>query len=115
MYKAHELIDIYVTWILRSGNRFTIPSYGCYYLGSESLYPNNFQLPAYHRLDAGINFRATSARKGRDYIVTFAVYNLYGRKNPFYITLTEDVYNRPAVKMTSIFPVMPTLRYTLYF
>lgn len=115
VYKAHELIDIYVTWILRSGNRFTIPSYGCYYLGSESLYPNNFQLPAYHRLDAGINFRATSARKGRDYIVTFAVYNLYGRKNPFYITLTEDVYSRPAVKMTSIFPVMPTLRYTLYF
>ena len=114
VYKAHPLVDIYATWILRSGNRYTIPLYG-YYMGTESLYPNNFQLPAYHRLDVGIDFRAVSARKGRDYIVTFAVYNLYGRKNPFYISIVEDVYRRPTIKMTSIFPILPSVRYTLYF
>ena len=114
MYKAHPLVDIYATWTLRSGNRYTIPLYG-YYMGTESLYPNNFQLPAYHRLDVGIDFRAVSARKGRDYIVTFAVYNLYGRKNPFYISIVEDVYRRPTIKMTSIFPILPSVRYTLYF
>lgn len=115
IYKAHQLIDMYVTWTLRSGNRYTIPLYGDQYYHGESLYPNNFQMPTYHRLDAGINFRAKTAKKGRDYIVTFAVYNLYGRKNPFYMTLTEDVYNRPAIKMTSIFPILPSIRYTMYF
>lgn len=115
IYKAHQLIDMYVTWTLRSGNRYTIPLYGDQYYQGESLYPNNFQMPTYHRLDAGINFRARTAKKGRDYIVTFAVYNLYGRKNPFYLTLTEDVYNRPAIKMTSIFPILPTIRYSMYF
>jgi hypothetical protein len=114
VYKAHPLVDIYATWTLRSGNRYTIPLYG-FYMGTESLYPNNFQLPAYHRLDVGIDFRAVSARKGRDYIVTFAVYNLYGRKNPFYISIVEDVYRRPTIKMTSIFPILPSVRYTLYF
>lgn len=115
VYKAHQLIDVYATWTLRSGNRYTIPLYGEYYMGRESLYPNNFQVPAYHRLDIGIDFRAVSARKGRDYVVTFAVYNLYARKNPFYISIVEDVYNRPSIKMTSIFPVLPSIRYTLYF
>ena len=115
VYKAHRFIDIYATWTLRSGNRYTIPIYGSYYMGRESLYPNNFQVPAYHRLDVGIDFRAVSARKGRDYVVTFAVYNLYGRKNPFYISIVEDVYNRPTIKMTSIFPILPSIRYTMYF
>lgn len=111
VYKAHHLIDIYFTWTLRSGNRYTIPLYEY----NEPLFPNNFQVPAYHRLDAGINFRAKSLKKGRDYIVTFAIYNLYGRKNPFYISLAEDNYFRPIIKMTSIFPVLPTFRYTVFF
>lgn len=115
VYKAHPLVDVYATWTLRSGNRYTIPLYGYYYMTGESLYPNNFKVPAYHRLDVGIDFRAVSARKGRDYVVTFAVYNLYARKNPFYISIVEDVYNRPAIKMTSIFPILPSVRYTLYF
>ena len=115
VYKAHKLIDLYATWVLRSGNRYTIPLYDGYGFYGESLYPNNFQVPTYHRLDVGINFRAKSVRKGRDYVVTFAVYNLYGRKNPFYITLTEDVYNRPSIKMTSIFPVLPSIRYSMNF
>jgi len=114
VYKAHHLVDIYATWTLRSGNRYTIPLYGDFYLEPESLYPNNFKVPAYHRLDVGIDFRAVS-RKGRDYVVTFAVYNLYGRKNPFYISLVEDVYYRPTIKMTSIFPILPSIRYTLNF
>ena len=101
--------------MLRSGNRYTIPLYDGYGFYGESLYPNNFQVPTYHRLDVGINFRAKSVRKGRDYVVTFAVYNLYGRKNPFYITLTKDVYNRPSIKMTSIFPVLPSIRYSMNF
>lgn len=115
VYKADKFIDFFATWILRSGNRYTIPLYGDYYTHGESLYPNNYCLPVYHRLDIGINFRAKSVRKARDYMVTFAVYNLYGRKNPYLISITEDVYNRPVIKHTSIFPILPSIRYTLYF
>lgn len=111
IFKAHKLVDMYANWTFRSGNRYTLPTYEY----GVALEPNNFQMPAYHRLDIGIDFRAKTSRKGDDYTVSFGVYNLYGRSNPIYLQREQDVYQRPTLKLTSIFPVLPSIRYTRWF
>lgn len=125
IYKAHELINIYLNWTYHSGNRLTLPSY--YYpvrdwhdedliihdpIGASS--PNNYSFPAYHRLDVGVDFKATSKR-GRDYLVSFGCYNVYGRKNPMYAQVEESAYGGYGLRLTSVFTVLPTIRYTLFF
>lgn len=111
VFKAHKLVDMYANWTYRSGNRYTLPAYEY----GVTLEPNNFQMPAYHRLDIGIDFRAKTRKKGDDYTVTFGVYNLYGRRNPIYLQRSQDVYQRPTLKLTSVFPVLPSVRYTRWF
>lgn len=111
IFKAHKLVDMYANWTFRSGNRYTLPAYEY----GVSLEPNNFQMPAYHRLDVGIDFRAKTRKKGDDYTVSFGIYNLYGRRNPIYLQRDHDVYHRPTLKLTSVFPVLPSVRYTRWF
>jgi outer membrane receptor for ferrienterochelin and colicin len=115
IYKAHRLVDMYATWTYRSGNRYTLPQYEIEGDGRSAYVPNNFQLPAYHRLDLGMNFRAKTKNKGHDYTVSFGVYNVYCRRNPVFIRYSEDVYDRPIVRMTSVFPILPSFRYSMSF
>ncbi len=123
IYKAHELINIYANWTYHTGNRLSLKSYYVpdKYVDDLALYdingsasPNNYQFPAYHRLDIGIDFKATN-RKGHDYLVSFGCYNVYGRKNPMYVTLEPYAYGGYALRLTSVFPVLPTFRYTMFF
>lgn len=72
-------------------------------------------MPDYHRLDIGFDFNAVTLRKGRHYCVGLGVYNLYRRKNPVYAEITTDVYNRPQLVYTSLYPIIPMLRYSMYF
>lgn len=115
VWHMHALIDFYANWTYRTGNRFTLqthyPDYGTF--SSTGL--NNFQMPDYHRLDIGFDFNAVTLRKGRHYCVGLGVYNLYGRKNPVYAEITTDVYNRPQLVYTSLYPIIPMLRYSMYF
>ncbi len=123
IYKAHELINIYANWTYHTGNRLSLKSYYVPedYVDDMLLFPingssspNNYQFPAYHRLDIGIDFKATN-RKGHDYLVSFGCYNVYGRKNPMYVTLEPYAYGGYAIRLTSVFPVLPTFRYTMFF
>lgn len=115
IYKAHELVNIYANWAFHTGNRLTLPTH--YQSGSSSvvaLAPNNYALPAYHRLDLGIDFKATS-KKDRDYVVSFGCYNVYARKNPMYAYLESTAYNTWQIRLISILPVFPTFRYAMWF
>ena len=78
-HKFNERIDVYVSWNYHSGNRMTIPTQQVdapVIPGVEKanegmmIYemPNNVSLPAYHRLDLGINFRKTTERRFRTYL-----------------------------------------------
>ena len=64
-------MDVYAAWTYRSGDHATVPTQyvenpclpGTSQLSDlEPMYgkPNNITLPAYHRLDVGINFRRTT-------------------------------------------------------
>jgi outer membrane receptor for ferrienterochelin and colicin len=78
---------------------------------------NGYQLPAYHRLDLGINFEKEKKSFVRTW--SFGAYNAYNRKNAFFIESgTEftppDVYEKK-VYQTTMFPIMPYLRYSITF
>ena len=95
-HKFNNRIDAYAAWTFRSGDRATVPMQ---YVENPSLpgtvqpsdaagswvyeKPNNITLPAYHRLDVGINFRRTTKR-GFERIWNISIYNAYCRMNAFY-------------------------------
>lgn len=127
IYKAHELINIYANWTYHSGNRLTLLSYYYPTLDSQDetlgitghiptgvSAPNNFSFPAYHRLDVGIDFKATN-KKGNDYLVSFGCYNVYARKNPINASFENSSYGGYGLRLRSVFTALPTIRYTMFF
>ena len=84
-------------------------------------------MPNYHRADVSFNMHRTfrlkqsnsdgSPRKIRR-TINLSVYNLYNHANP-YLTYTSSQftyqgYSRALVQL-SIFPILPSVAYTLYF
>lgn len=133
-YKLTDHIDISATWVYCSGNAATL-SMQEYAQAQETAYAyadidpegwngyltqsgerNNFRMPAYHRMDLGVNFHKQFRRCSRT--INVGVYNLYNRKNPYMIyeshEYTYQQYNAALVKL-SIFPILPSISYTLKF
>ena len=87
---------------------------------------NNFRLPAYHRLDAGLIWRFFPKWGESD--LTFSVVNAYDRRNVFFIFL-EPVFreqqdtggnaiNIPTgikAKQVSLFPILPAITWNFKF
>ena len=76
--------------------------------------PNNITLPAYHRLDVGINFRKTTKR-GFERIWNISIYNVYCRMNAFYTRIEQQPNGSFRGKSFGIFPILPSFSYTLKF
>lgn len=124
-HKFNDRIDAYASWNYRSGNRITLPSQqvdapvipGVEKTNEEMLVyemPNNVSLPAYHRLDVGINFRKTTKR-GFERIWNVSLYNAYCRMNPLYVTVQQNPDGTFMGKAHGVFPVIPSFSYTLKF
>lgn len=88
---------------------------------------NNFQLPAYHRLDVGFNFYRPHKKSKRTSIWNISFYNAYSRMNPILLRKEEksEVHVLPngnissetrlVFKSVSLFPIIPSVSYTLKF
>lgn len=124
-HKFNERIDAYASWNYRSGNRITLPSQqvdapvlpGVERTNEGMLVyemPNNVSLPAYHRLDVGINFRKTTKR-GFERIWNVSLYNAYCRMNPLYAIVQQNPDGTFVGKAHGVFPVIPSFSYTLKF
>lgn len=126
-HKFNNRIDAYAAWTFRSGDRATVPMQ---YVENPSLpgtvqpsdaagswvyeKPNNITLPAYHRLDVGINFRRTTKR-GFERIWNISIYNAYCRMNAFYTQVERQADGSFRGKAIGLFPVIPSFSYTLKF
>lgn len=119
----------YVGWNWRKGGWMTLPTHV-----DEDRYlfytkPNNAQLPDYHRLDIGFNFRKTT-RRGNESIWNLSIYNAYCRMNRFYLGVMHvskgngkyDENGMPTGYIHSfngiqggLIPIIPTFSYTLKF
>lgn len=122
-HRFNDNIDLGLTWVYGTGNSLTLP-YESYLLefwpGNNSSQVdhfesrNSFRMSAYHRLDFGINFHKEKKWGTRTW--SFGLYNVYNRKNPFFInTLDRSVgsnSNQIAVTQFSFFPIIPSVSYS---
>lgn len=134
-YKFSEQFDVSATWVFSSGNaatlaqeKYTVASdepedYDNPNLRSSSSIAyvssrNNFRMPNYHRADISANFHRKFSRKNMHRTFNISVYNLYNHKNPYIIYQSSQFsYNgyKSALVQLSIFPILPSVAYTLYF
>ena len=70
-------------------------------------------MPAYHRLDLGVNIH--KEKKWGEATWSFGIYNVYNRKNPFYLYFSYDDNAHKQLKQISIFPLIPSVSYQFKF
>ena len=123
-YKPNDRWDAGVTWVYSTGNVMSLAMQEYYdpeagaigYIESR----NNFRLPAYHRMDIGVNFHKQLKHGYRT--ISISIYNLYNHKNPFFVYESNNYryqygntrYGSALVQM-SIFPFMPSFSYDYKF
>lgn len=137
-WKCSERVELNAGWVFMTGNRVTlslenysypdgyptniVPSYPHkdeemldYYAGK-----NNVRLPAYHRLDVGINIYR-SLRRRRTGIWNVSLYNAYSRMNPIMIEKNNQKQSMngtplaPRFRQFALFPIIPSVSYTYKF
>ncbi len=127
-HKFNDKIDIAGTWVYGTGNAVTL-SYESYRALQQYYYSydnytdydiinhierrNNFRMPAYHRLDLGVNFRKKKKFGNRTW--TVGAYNVYNRKNPFFLRFERDEKGKKALFQYSLFPVIPSVSFKYEF
>lgn len=123
-HKLNDRIDFGATWVFGTGNAITLSSHEIdrlensddYYWNETIPYfehRNNYRMPAYHRLDLGINFHKQKKHGMRTWNVS--IYNVYNRKNAFYLYMDQDVNGQKKLKQVSLFPIVPSVSYTYKF
>ena len=117
LWKVTDKIDIYANWNYNSGGWMTVPTH-IYNPGEvfDRVYtaPNNVNLPDYHRLDLGANFRKITKR-GNERIWNIGIYNAYCRKNVVFVAISERDDKSLYGEGRAIFPIIPSFSYTLKF
>lgn len=124
-YQITDRISVFAAWTLHSGNRITLPvasisqpqlpgdnvSGDMEYLYNE---PNNFRLPAYHRLDVGADFKSTT-KKGNERIWNISIYNAYCHLNTMYTKVHKNEDGSFSAKCKGYIPIIPSVSYTIKF
>lgn len=139
IYKLTDHITFSGTWVYGTGNAVTLPistyqiganmpdlgpeqgifsfnNRGTGYSGFDYGQKNNFRMSPYHRLDLGIQFRKT--KKWGERTLDISIYNVYNRMNPFfYYVGTKYADGKPygVLKQVSLFPVIPSVSYSIKF
>jgi outer membrane receptor for ferrienterochelin and colicin len=124
--KIFDDIEIGITWVYGTGNAVTLPLekyasigttyYTSYFNGIEAFdNRNSYRMPAYHRLDIGINFKKD--KKWGERVWSIGAYNVYNRKNPFYLDFSQEFDNNKGkfymvLKQYSLFPIIPSISYS---
>lgn len=120
-YKPSDRFDCGVTWVYSTGNTATLAMQEI--AGDTDNYwdrinyvdsRNNFRLPAYHRMDASVNFHKQLRHGIRTWSIS--VYNLYNHQNPFIIYPSSversDGYGTEystVLMQRSLFPIIPSV------
>jgi hypothetical protein len=112
VYKVSPRIELSAEWLYGTGNAITLPI--GYYKDQNgediTIYGsrNGYRMPAYHRGDVSIRFTKEKKRHDRSWII--GAYNVYNRKNPFFIYEDGGKF-----KQVSLFPIIPSVSYQFKF
>ncbi len=122
IYELNKKWKFSATFVYGTGNAATLPE-RFYIIGGvltqEYSRINEYRLPSYHRLDisATLTPKKNVRRKvKREWV--FSIYNVYSRKNPYFIYYDQSgsPYNgtlNVQAKQVSIFPIIPSITYNI--
>ena len=113
-------LTVSAVWVYATGNAMTVPVGFYVFNGSmvqEYSKRNEYRMPPYHRLDISVDWQICK-RKHFETGLNFAIYNVYNRKNPFFIfyeTNTNIDISQSIVELEtkayqmSVVPIMPSI------
>ncbi len=123
MYKPHKKWKLNATFIYGTGQTTTIPvNYS--FVNNEFLVEygprNAYRLPAYHRLDIGVNFIMLD-KEDKYSAINFSIYNVYNNQNPYFTYSNRKGDPTKGQKVifeltqVSLFPILPTLTWNFKY
>jgi hypothetical protein len=129
----NDRMDFSMAWVYGTGNAITLPvsqyqeqtpyRVSQFIRYNNSLYHyegrNDFRMRSYHRLDVSFSFWKNKKWGQRKW--TIGAYNMYSRRNPFYMDLSyvqsktdPGKYERKFLQY-SLFPIIPSITYSYKF
>ncbi len=118
-YKVSTNTSISATFGYSTGRPVTFPEAKFDFSGNNLAYfnlRNEERIPDFHRLDMSVNFKLKGNGRFFDGDWTFAILNVYGRKNPFSLFFVDEAGAPPQALRLAILGVpLPSLSYALKF
>ncbi len=121
-YQINEKWSASLVFVYATGNTTTLPI-GRYMIDGEIINEygrrNSYRMDPYHRLDLSVTYINKKTDRWES-SWNFSVYNVYNRKNPFFIyfyrsgTVSDGTYINYA-KQVSLFPVLPAITWNFKF
>jgi hypothetical protein len=128
IHEFSRRLSFTTTWVYGTGNAISLPvgrflvqdiNGSNFTVVPEYLERNSFRMAPYHRLDLGLVWKFFPRWGESD--LTFSAYNVYNRRNPFFIYFEEvrdqqtDIISGFKAKQVSLFPVIPSVTYNFKF
>ena len=118
LYDLTDNWSVSLTWIYQTGQALNVPSAKYEVDGNMAYYyaeRNGYRAPDYHRMDVSFVHQKKMKRYTRKWSI--GVYNLYGKYNPFIISLEDDLTEPSGTKtmLTAMFSILPSVNYGIYF
>ncbi len=113
-------------WVYATGRPYTLPT--GYYMVDGYKMPtyterNGYVMPAFHRLDVSFTKKWYSTKHPNlEKALNISVYNLYNRKNPYFVQMEDKkdadgntIVDQKVVNMYWLFPIIPSISYSVTF
>lgn len=121
-YKLNKKITFGTVFVYATGNSITLPERR-YFVEGDLVVDygerNSYRMVPYHRLDLSMTLVPKPKSKFQSKWV-FAVYNVYNRKNPYFIYFDsdgdiEEGTFKTSAKQVSLFPIIPSVTWNFTF
>ena len=122
MYDISKRLTLGAVWVYATGSALTLPDSRYTVQGQlvgDYNGRNSYRMDAYHRMDLSLTLKGKEEKKFKSNWV-FSVYNLYNRKNPYFIYFANNgnVYDGNLdvqAKQVSLFGILPSISWNFKF
>ncbi|MGC9332275.1 MAG: TonB-dependent receptor [Bacteroidales bacterium] len=121
-YEINEKFTASTVFVYATGNTTTLPL-ARYVINGEIIEEygdrNSYRMDPYHRLDLSLTYQHKKT-KNWESSWNFSVYNVYNRKNPYFIYFdydgnASDGTFQTTAKQVSLFPILPAITWNFKF
>lgn len=121
-YDINKRLVLGATWVYATGNALTLPVSRFIIEGqvvNEYGDRNAFRMDAFHRMDVALTLKGKENKKFQS-SWNFSIYNLYNRKNPYFIYFANEgsVFDGSLdlqAKQVSLFGIIPSVAWNFKF